>query len=409
MPPPPVQAGKFKPRKPVKKVRPGGDTTGNSGPDAAPSANLTVAFAPSTDNNRNRSQRGSSDRDDGGRGGRGGRGRGRGRAPIPSGRVFFTGGEKPAASSAKRKANENSVIKPKSKDQEAIEEVVGQLDTAIGTSKDGRVGGYGGTSMDYDEDYEQTHFSEKAEKGSFAMEGFMYDSDSSREEERAKGQKDEYSSTMPLELPFPPQPLPLGIGSTFRPLAYESDLPSPDLAPSEQLVGNMNQHLPEPSLSPFVNPREEDKLSWEKDSWFLVQLPTRLPPLQPRAPDGPMPTFSAEDPIDDVNVEDPNQQPSISEVVTPPLTAKSHDNVLTSAAPGRIGKIIVYKSGKTVLKMESPDGFNSVVLNVNEGLTCSFLQQVVVIDPDDAKFVTLGSVSKSIVITPDLESALVAE
>lgn len=408
MPPPPAQAGKFKPRKPVKKVRPG-EASGVV-PDAASSAsNLTVAFAPSTDNNASRSDRRSSGRDGGGRGDRGGRGRGRGRgrAPIPSGRVFFTGGEKPLSSSAKRKsAVDPSIGKPKSKDQEATEEVVGQLDTAIGSSKDGKAGYFGGN---YDEDYEQSNFNEQAEQVGLGVGGFMYDSDSSREEERAKGRTQEYSSIDPLELPFPSQPLPIGIGAAERPHAYESDTPSADRVSSEQAVGTINQHLPEPSLSPFVDSREADKLTWEMNSWFLVQFPTRLPPLQPRAPDGPTAAFSAEDPIDDVNVEDPNQQPTISEVVTPPVAAKTHDNVLTSVAAGRIGKIIVYKSGKTVLKMEGADGRSSILMNVNEGLTCSFLQQVVVIDPDDAKFVALGNVSKSIVVTPDLESALIAD
>ena len=122
-----------------------------------------------------------------------------------------------------------------------------------------------------------------------------------------------------------------------------------------------------------------------------------------------MPTYSAEDPIDDINVEDPNQLSAISDLVTPPITAKSHDNVLASAAPGRIGRILVYKSGKTVLKLEGPDGSSSILMNVNEGLSCSFLQQAVIIDPEEAKYVTLGNVNKSIVVTPDLEAALVAE
>lgn len=407
MPPPPAQAGKFKPRKPVKKISRPGETSTADAPTS--SSTPTVAFAPSTDNNASRSERESEGRDGRGRGGRGGRGRGRG--PIPSGRVFFTGGEKPSASAKRKAATEKAagLIRAKSKDQEATEEVVGQLETAIGSSKGAGLGGP--NSMDYTEEYQQSNFGDQAEKGSFAMEGFMYDSDSSREEERAKGKSKQYSTIEPLELPFPSEPLPLGIGSSVRPVAYESSTgnPSPDAVPSEQGVAIVNQDAAEPSVCPFVDPKDKEKLSWEQNSWFLVQLPTRLPPLQPKTTDGPMPVYSAEDPIDDINVEDPNQLAAISDLVTPPITAKSHDNVLTGVAPGRIGRILVYKSGKTVLKLEGPDGSSSILMNVNEGLSCSFLQQAVIIDPEEAKYVTLGNVTKSIVITPDLESALVAE
>ena len=85
-PPPPVQAGRFKPRVPRKKP------TAVSVSVAAPSA--TNANAASS------SSSGRSPRSGGGRGGRGGRGggrggrgrgRGRGRIPLPKGQVFFTG------------------------------------------------------------------------------------------------------------------------------------------------------------------------------------------------------------------------------------------------------------------------------------------------------------------------------
>jgi hypothetical protein len=44
-------------------------------------------------------------------------------------------------------------------------------------------------------------------------------------------------------------------------------------------------------------------------------------------------------------------------------------------------------------------------MNVTEGLSCGFLQHAVAIDAQKGKYVSLGEVKKSIVITPDLSSA----
>ena len=42
---------------------------------------------------------------------------------------------------------------------------------------------------------------------------------------------------------------------------------------------------------------------------------------------------------------------------------------------------------------------------MNEGLTCGFSQKAVAIDTEARKYVTLGDVKKSIVVSPDLDSA----
>lgn len=40
---------------------------------------------------------------------------------------------------------------------------------------------------------------------------------------------------------------------------------------------------------------------------------------------------------------------------------------------------------------------------MNEGLSCSFQQQAVVVDADKGNYIPLGNVNKSIVVSPDLE------
>lgn len=44
-------------------------------------------------------------------------------------------------------------------------------------------------------------------------------------------------------------------------------------------------------------------------------------------------------------------------------------------------------------------------MNVSEGLTCSFEQQAVAIDPEQKHYVKLGDVHKTVVVTPDLGEA----
>jgi RNA polymerase III RPC4 len=298
---------------------------------------------------------------------------------------------------------------------ETTEEVVGQLETGIGASSDrrsasaeGQKSSQAATALDYDRKEEGG--SEAAVKGSFAFDAFMYDSDSSREADREYSQQRKPSNIRPLELPFPSQPLPLGVGCSSRPVAYES-VTSSSGANAKGVVGTIHQELPEPAMSPFVDATDSQKLAWEQDSWFLVQLPTRLPPLQPTTANlQPSAVRSSDDAVGTNDTNETTRQPAtLSDVVTPPVASKSHDNVLTGTAPGRIGKIIVYKSGRTVLKMEGPDGAEPIIMQVSEGLSCSFHQEAVVIDQDTARFIALGNVNKSIVVTPDLSSALVAE
>jgi len=46
-----------------------------------------------------------------------------------------------------------------------------------------------------------------------------------------------------------------------------------------------------------------------------------------------------------------------------------------------------------------------VRMNLTEGLQCGFLQQAVVIDPDEGQYIPLGEIKKSLTITPDIDKA----
>jgi hypothetical protein len=156
--------------------------------------------------------------------------------------------------------------------------VVGQLDSAIGTST-GKQSDMGKKSvldsMDYEEmDHNAEPQGRRGGKG-FTLEGVFYDSDSSEEEERNK-RRVRQTNVKPVELPFPDVGGPLGVGAKGRPVMY--DIPQPKAELSDPSLQN-EVETPESGLSPFVDPEQKEGLKWEQDSWFLVQLPTQLPPL----------------------------------------------------------------------------------------------------------------------------------
>lgn len=93
-----------------------------------------------------------------------------------------------------------------------------------------------------------------------------------------------------------------------------------------------------------------------------------------------------------------------------------HDNTLKDASAGRYGKIIVHKSGKAYLVVGGSDSKTPQVrMLLQNGLSCGFLQQAVSIrtpikgvdgeEEEGGSYIPLGEVQKTIVVTPDVESA----
>ena len=439
MPPPPSQKGKFRPKKPPKKKSASTSNTA-AAPDFATSSNElpVLEFAPLTSSAGRAGAADGSGRGGRGRGrgrGRDGRGGGRGPRKAPTGKAFFTAGDKPPGTGKKKR----SLDKFASKKGEEQEEIVDILDVSVGArgkkkpekktsileSMDqmdqyGDQGGSGGWGNNDD-----------GEKGasSFIVDGAMYDSDSSREEQR--GQRLKSNTIQPVQLPFPMPELPVGVGQSERPVGYEPPISSGKQKKAESNNSSMEledtdeeddddvkvgiEPVPVAALSlasPFVDVHRKQDLIWEQNNWFLVQLPTRLPKLKQNMTE----TQSSQMGDDEDELmeehEDGNddrtdeivggaQSITLAETAVKPVF-DSFDNILSQTAPGRIGKMKVYKSGKTVLVLDSQDGQKEVSLNVHEGLTCGFLQQAVAIDIDKSTYVGLGDVTKSVVISPDL-------
>lgn len=400
-PPPPSQQGKFKPKRQPKKInRPGAalQDGGGSGSAAAGggggnnSGGLTVAFdmtgQTSAATAAATSGAASSSRSSfrGGRGGRGqgnsgGRGRGRGRTPIPQGRAFFTGSggadtkgssgatgaarastgvtASDAGTKTKASAKRSSTAAAGSSASVPIdmstEEVVGELDIGIGGNAADVV-----TSTDATENQKRasssrtrksTADSRDVEMVAPIFHPYTYDSDSS-DDNGGVGvagleEDDAANNLQPVQLPFGAEP------------ASPTNVTS-----SQQTSQEMsNDGLPT-MASPFAEMfGEKNGADSADDSWFLVQLPSRLPPLRQKELDSqeavPDAIPSSGGPATSANANGTsNIHPmrQLSDVVTHPVLADKFDNELASAAPGKIGRILVYKSGKTVLEMESAGG-----------------------------------------------------
>ncbi|KAF9354757.1 hypothetical protein BGX34_010835 [Mortierella sp. NVP85] len=67
---------------------------------------------------------------------------------------------------------------------------------------------------------------------------------------------------------------------------------------------------------------------------------------------------------------------------------------------GRIGRLLVYKSGK--IKMQIGD----IIMDVSQGSECSFLQEIVAVDSNDKQAFVMGGVSKRLVCVPNLTHLL---
>lgn len=406
-PPPPSQAGKFKPRKPARRVRVGGDHPVDAPPPAAP---VVVQSHP--------------------RGGRGRGGRG-GRTPVPMGRAFFTatpsgrGGTPATARKVQAAATATRTgVHRALRETEASEEVVGMLEEAVGSSsvRPTMVG-----SADLDGLKEGRYeYEDNAMDGSFGRPGddtgFLYDSDSSAERRTRQPRRMNASGSMPpSSLPFPSLDVPPGIGNLPKPDFYLGAATDRNTHPPESSGTNYGAPRPAkvqvtvtqdaPTASPFVDTRDARAWQNEKDSWFLVQFPTRLPPLVQRVAteDAVTANVKREDGHSHETADEPSAatgdaSTTYADVATAPVDPTAFDNAWANAVPGRLGKLVVYKSGRTVLVLERPDG-SVVHMNAHEGLTCGFRQQAVVIDQKKNQYVTMGDVQKTIVMTPDLAKA----
>lgn len=493
MPPKPAQAGKFKPLK-----RPGK-------PAAKP------ASAPEAEQRGKSPSREGRGRDGGGigrgevtsreggrsgRGGRDGRGRGRGRFIAPTGAAFFTGASAkqpdqavPAAPQPEKVTSiaagqDGAVVlpftKPFSSDGDRSSSSFGVARTAaesMAAAARARLGeGEEIIVAEMEIDEAERKKVSVLESSSVRRDGmpslfddentdeimpmgvdsnYVYDSDSSEEERRRvkKGGR-ETPGMIPLRLPFP-------LANHQSAMYACQEVVEEKKDGVEGVVSSMMaSQLANPDVvSPFLdwNSAEttDDAKFIERNSWFLMKFPTRLPHLDhgslvggaskqtPHQSGG----VAVKSEVNEDGLEIVGSNTEIGDASASAggidigaggiggIDPVGYDNTLKDIAPGRYGKIVVYKSGRTELVVGGKNGepevralryllaifhlnlnsrysfdppnIHQVRMLINEGLQCGFRQEAVAIDHEEGTFVPMGDVSKSLVVTPDVERAFV--
>jgi hypothetical protein len=235
--------------------------------------------------------------------------------------------------------------------KETTEEfVVGELDVAIGS------GAVVKKEEGEDEDRVRTRVERSEQDQDSIRVKFeplvdTYDSDSSEEDRRHANRP--AMSDAPTSLPFPVAPLPVGIGGHDRSVLYSCQ--QREECENEQKEPVLIEiQRDDPLVSPFCDRNNSTSHKQEEDSWFIFQFPTRLPPLKSIVvPD----TVQSNEPVPVVSAVTPDiPESSAADVATPCTDTHSFDNTLLSTPAGRLGKIVVYKSGRTVLLMGGENG-----------------------------------------------------
>lgn len=299
---------------------------------------------------------------------------------MPRGAVFFTGNAPPTVGSKKKKATSSTSSKSSTSassskgssktaaktpiKKEAEEEiVVGEMDVGVGgavlteTPEQSKKASRAIKTEEEAEEQETTTSTRKTSK--FEPMVDTYDSDSSDEVQDAASNQIS-TIIMPTELPFPVAPLPIGVGASSieRSVMYACQRAGEQTNDADEPV-LMESQKDAPLVSPFVDWRDARLRQEERDSWFLLQFPTRLPELKTTgASTIPDPVKSEEQGSESV-VPDATQSMA-SEVTTPSTNTSRFDNALAEAPPGQLGKIVVYKSGKTELVMGGDNGIPEV-------------------------------------------------
>lgn len=147
-------------------------------------------------------------------------------------------------------------------------------------------------------------------------------------------------------------------------------------------------------------------LPFEDERLYFFQLPAILPRFKIPVEE---PAVKAEG--EDVEMKDQQQQQQQQQPSTIKMekeqAARNAPKILDAefdkAQEGRIGSLLVYKSGKVKLKL------GSVLLEVAPGTDPSFLENVVVVDSKDqtrTSAVSVGNITEKFLCVPDIDSLL---
>jgi hypothetical protein len=229
---------------------------------------------------------------------------------------------------------------------------------------------------------------------------------------------DPLDATQPITLPFiDPQKWtsvlkeePARSGPTAMQID-QSDL-DPELA---ALINNSAQPKAEQAHQQDMKRRLEDASLFElesgagADQLFFIQLPSHLPRSQP--PASSTNTANNNNTATNGNVTTGTEASETpSEVSLLPRDESFMDEfaidfkpTLPTTPQGRLGSLVVYKSGRVKLRI------GDVLYDVTPGMPLNFLQEVAVVEPEEQKFYSLGEINQRMVVSANIDSLLSAQ
>ena len=231
----------------------------------------------------------------------------------------------------------------------------------------------------------------------FDIEGPTYDSDSSED------------VSIPLNSfhngRLRPQELPVDLPkSSFSPHSilpmYKCQL-SKDMSEDDFAKISITEDSDSPLRQPFLTHGASfEEKSRESKSWMLFKFPTRIPAVEKPSIMAQNVTVKIEQTLDsDMNPQEVNANPySNGEHI---VSSSTFDDNFKHIPAGYYGKIVMYKSGKTFLVMGKDD--NQIRMEITEGVQCGFYQQAVSINTKKGEYAPVGQVTRSLVVTPDID------
>jgi DNA-directed RNA polymerase III subunit RPC4 len=168
----------------------------------------------------------------------------------------------------------------------------------------------------------------------------------------------------------------------------EGVTPSSEGTPNGQ---NNDMHIDEVADSNAELPFEDERL-------YFFQLPAILPRFKV-----PIDEPAVKGEAEDVEMKEQPSTIKMEKEQEARRAPKVVDVEFDKAQEGRIGSLLVYKSGKVKLKL------GSVLMEVAPGTDPSFLENVVVVDSKDqtrTSAVSVGNITEKFLCVPDIDSLL---
>jgi len=167
----------------------------------------------------------------------------------------------------------------------------------------------------------------------------------------------------------------------FRGKSSNGQLDSPGLFEKESARDIPMLLQDDPPVDPFnagslgLGGTSPSTVSPEEDRLYFVQLPTILP-ISGSELAGRVPVEDTKDGVDDMH-------------------ARTNGSCLSGVPGGKLGKLLVYKSGAVKMKV------GDVILDVQAGSKCSSDQSLLYLDTSQKNAFNLGQVNQRMIITPD--------